>query len=267
MKLRYLRDSELPEVEERARLSGISLDTCPTCGSKLEYREEWGGYDRENGTYRFRGKVRDCDCESQISLRKHYLLANIPMQYQRLNWEEYDGSNETQEAVKLFLDRWEGFRSNGMGIEFSGSDLGTGKTFAATHVGKELIKNGESVYFISFRDLIDAIFSKDEHTVERVRETPIVILDEVVPPSSDQQAKLFTDRFESIIRHRTNWNAVTIMTTNLTEKELRQYYPRPYSLLEAKQIRIHLSGEDQRMGKIGMENIELAANMEVRPIT
>lgn len=263
--MRLLKNSELPEVEARAKLSGIPLDTCPTCKSVETYDADIGWH-RDQGTYRLHGSVYPCDCDRQIELRKHYLLANIPEQYQRLNWNDYDGSERAQEAVSLYLSKWEGFRANGMGIEVTGPQ-GTGKSFAVTHIGKELIKRGEKVFFIAFLDLIAAI-KTDEALIDKAMNVPVLILDELSKIyQSDAQLAFFSEKLEQLIRHRTNWNLITLMTTNLTEDELHEYYPRVYSLLEAKQIRIEIDGNDARMSKIGNENLELSIHNEIRPIS
>jgi DNA replication protein DnaC len=203
-------------------------------------------------------------------LRKHYLLANIGDQYQRLDWNDFNGSDDVKDAVELFLTKWESFKVNGMGLEFSSPQMGVGKTFAATHVGKELVKRGEQVYFLPFLDVIN-LYSKEQTFRDAqenlLRDSTVLILDEVRPAVSDAQRQLFGNRFEELIRFRTNFNRVTIMTTNLTPDELHEEYPRTYSLLEAKQLRVEMKGEDARQTFIAKENIELVANDEVRPIT
>lgn len=234
----------------------------------MKLNEEAGEYMRKAGTYRFRGREHRCDCDVQIGLRKRYLLANLPDQYQRLSWKDFQGSEAVTEAVETYLDNWQINKFNGMGLEFRGKALGVGKTFAATHIGKELVKRDESVYFIEFRDLIAAYSSSEGRALEqRLRETNIVILDEVKVGGSDKQHALFSEQFESLIRYRTNFNATTIITTNLTDEELAQVYPRQYSLLSAKQFRIDMNGGDFRMSNLEKENMELAANGEIRPIT
>lgn len=244
-------------------------DTCPTCQSRLTLNPDTGGYERtEGGSYKFRGAEHECNCERQVELRKHYLLANIPDQYMRLNWkEDFDGSETVKKNVSLYLDSWDSFKLHGMGVEFGGRSLGVGKTFAATHIGKELIKRGESVFFIQFLDLISLFSSSSDDPIkDRLSDTNVVILDEVRPAISERQAELFAHQFEQLIRHRTNYNGVTIITTNLAEDELVKSYPRTYSLLSAKQMRIEMSGPDARLGKIATENLELVLHGEVRPI-
>lgn len=254
MNLRHLSDSEFEEAEKLAKASGTPLSRCPTCD--------------DTGKYRFRGKEHECDCTTQVALRKHYLLAGIGEQYQRLHWSDYEGPKEAKDTVEVYLDKWPSFKKNGMGVEFSGKELGVGKTFAATHLGKELIKRGERVFFIPYMELLNAHQRKNsDDFMQNLKDVTILILDEVIAPITEAQRGFFTIRIEELIRHRTNNNLPVIMTTNLLEEDLFHHYPRSYSLLEAKQVRIKMEGKDARMGKIGMENIELAMANEVRPIT
>jgi DNA replication protein DnaC len=264
--LRRLSNEEFEEASARAH--AIPLDECPACGSKVIQTGDPDTWGRQSGAYRYKGQVHDCDCETQINLRKHYLVANIPDQFQRLNWNDYRGSEKMRDSVAVYLDKWAAIRRNGMGIEFNGKTLGTGKTFAATHVAKELVKKREKVFFIPFKELISSYKRSDAEEFEkRLKDVTVLALDEVVGPTSDAQGSLFSNQFEELIRHRTNYNLPTIMTTNLSSEELLKAYPRPYSLLEAKQIRVKVDGSDARMGWIGEENLELVSNDEVRPIT
>jgi DNA replication protein DnaC len=264
-----LNNAEFDFVAKLARKSSIPLSQCPTClATEIEIAPDVWGW--ENGTYRYMGQEHQCDCDTQIALRKHYLLAGIGDQYMRLDWADFHGTPEVREAVELFLDKWDRFKLNGMGLEFSSPNLGVGKTFAATFVGKELIKRGEKVYFIPFLEVIN-LLSRDEayrsEMEDKLRDVTVLILDEVVPPWTERMGQLFAGKFEELIRHRTNYNRVTVMTTNLEPHQLHEHYPRTYSLLEAKQVRVEMGGEDARQTFIGMQNIELVANDEVRPIT
>lgn len=224
--------------------------------------------ERENGTYRLRGEEYECDCAQQILLRKHYLLANIPDKYMRLSWtHDFRGDPAASEAVNMYLDKWANFKINGMGVEFAGTGLGIGKTFAATHIGKELIKQREEVFFIPYNQMLNAMRYKDEYILERLAKVHVLILDELQAPPNEQLRSIMSDQLESIVRDRTNYNGVTIMTTNLLEEVIREEYPRVYSLLREKQMRVDLTGLDARKSWVEQENLELIANNETRPIT
>lgn len=226
-------------------------------------------YGREYGMYKLHGEKHPCDCDTQITLRKHYLIAGIGDQYQRLDWDaEYDGDENASFGVEQYLENWKNLRRHGMGIEFTSPNLGVGKTFAATHIAKFLIKQGEKVKFVHFKDVISAFEkSNAEEIEEELKSVTYLVLDEVLAPVSPAQANLFGPKFEELIRHRTNLNLPTIMTTNLTEDQLKESYPRTYSLLQAKQVRIPMKGSDQRRGQVASHNLELALNGEIRPIT
>jgi DNA replication protein DnaC len=251
-------------VESQARESGVPLAECPTCHSR-PIEVDADNHGRSPGHYRFRGQSWECDCSHQITLRKHYLLAGIGDQYMRLDWKDYRGDPTVVEPVSTFLENWQAFKDNGMGLEFASRNLGVGKTFAATHVGKELVKRGEKVFFIPFLDSVRGF--EDAGLRERLRSSTVLILDEVVPPTSERQKQFFAGEFEQVIRYRTNFNRVVLMTTNIEPDELHATFPRVYSLLEAKQLRILMRGEDARRGDVAIENLELALNNEVRPIT
>lgn len=269
LRLRRLTDPEFTKAERLARMSGVSLDVCPTCGAKDEEIPGSGGVVQfQNGVYKFRGEEWFCDCQAQMALRARYLLANIGEQYMRLDWADYDGPEEVRENVALYLNKWQDFKAHGMGVEFGGKALGVGKTFGATHIGKEMVKQGQKVFFIPFVEMVSAFENDDANEIEdRIRNTTYVILDELLPPWSDRQGQFYAMKLEAMIRHRTNHNLPTIITTNLTQDELHNHYPRTYSLLAAKQLRIDMSGVDARMGRIAEENLELVANGEIRPIT
>lgn len=200
---------------------------------------------------------------------KIYMLANIPDQYMNLDWErDFVGDDTAKEAVELYLDKWDNFKAHGMGIEFASPQMGTGKTFAVTHIGKELIKRGESVYFLPHNQMMSAMnFARpDQFLIDKMNMMKVLILDEITPPFSDKASGIFSDNLESVVRNRTNYNGVTIMTTNMTEEDWEKHYPRIYSLLRAKQMTINLKGVDFRASVIGQKNLEMVANSERSPL-
>ncbi len=265
MNLPRLKNNEFDRVNDLANQLGIPLTQCPTCLSKPIETEE-----REVGFYRYKGKRYFCDCLDQIQLRKHYMLAGIPDQYMRLAWTDFRGNNEEmKDNVATYLDKWQSFKLHGMGFEFASKGLGTGKTFAATYLGKELVKRGERVYFIPFSRTIGVLSRANpdwEWITQRMYESTILILDDVMPPDTMPQGDLFRSKLEELIRNRTDYNRINIITTNMTTNEMAEIYPRPYSLLSAKQIRVELTGDDARQKHIADENLELAMNEEIRPL-
>lgn len=263
MRLRRLSDEEFDEANDLMK----STTVCPTCGTKLK---DFGIESSVFATYNLFGNTYPCDCNTQIALYRHYTVANIGENFMRLNWATmYDGSEEVRTAVEEYLDSWEGRRFYGLGLEFGGP-LGVGKTFAITHLGKELIKRGQRVYFVGFKEMVNCFTWPNSHKFElKLRSIGFLLLDEVLAPWGNQsQSSLFQDRFEEVIRYRTNNNLPTFLGTNLSNDQLEQHYPRICSLLAAKQTRIDVPGRDfRRQSEFNKMLLELAMNNEKLPIT
>jgi DNA replication protein DnaC len=251
-----LTNAQLAEAESRQH--SIPLDECPACGATKEL-QEGGFFEFVPGPCESKGYP---SCETQMLLRKHYLLANIPDQYQRLSWDFFIGPEEVSDWVSAYLDCWDAHKRNGMGLEIYTDSVGVGKTFTATHIAKELVKRGERVFHVSFGDVIAAFARPDAHEFEeRLRNVTLLSLDEVIAPTTEAQGNLFRSRFETLIRYRTDFNLPTIITTNLLGDELQENYPRPYSLLRAKQIDVKIDfDEDARQGFVRENNL---ANVRV----
>lgn len=268
-KLRKLTDEEFTEAQALARQSGTPLSQCPTCRAKpTEIPGSDGVKELIPGTYTLDGSTFPCDCQSQIALRTQYLVAHIPAEYMTLDWSEYNRDPEVRKQVAFYLDKWENFLHGGIGMEFASPALGVGKTWSATHIAKEMVKNGQRVFFIPFVDMVSAFQSSRAEAIEsRMRETTYLVIDEILSPVSKAQHDFYAFRLEALIRHRSSLNLPTILTTNLTNDELVEYYPRTYSLLSAKQLRVEMGGEDHRKSDAVMRKIERLANGDALPLT
>jgi DNA replication protein DnaC len=263
-----MTNRQFDEVEQLIKASPTRSGECPTCGAKATEVSpgitEWG-----ESTYYYLDEDHPCNCEEQEALFRHYLLAHIPQEYMNLGLDNYYGDENALAAAQAYLDKWVNFRKHGMGMGFYSKTQGTGKTFLACFMARELVKRGESVYYVYFRNVVNTYelsyeARKDEE--DRLRDCNVLILDEIARPVSEAQRVLFAEKFEELIRYRSNYNKVTILTTNLTPKELDEIYPRTYSLLAAKEQSIEVAGNDTRKAGIWNVNKELAENGEVRPI-
>lgn len=263
-----MNNKQFDEVERLLERRGDNR-ACPTCGKKpIEVApgvEEWAP-----STYRLNDADHKCNCAEQSTLLRHYLLAHIPDSYTRLGRTDYVGDPKAWTAADEYLDNWENVKRQGLGLGFYSRAMGTGKTFISTYIGRELVKRGESVYYINFRTLVslyDAPRESREHEEERIRNDRVLILDEIAKPVSEAQRSFYAEKFEELIRWRTDYGFITIMTTNLTPDELDNLYPRTYSLLAAKQKHIQIAGGDMRRDGIFAINELLALNSEIRPLS
>lgn len=264
-----MSNQEFEEVESLIQRSPQGNNhRCPTCGAKpIEVAP--GVHEWANSTYPGRNGIEVCDCEAQIELFRHYLLAHIPEEYMRLDQEDYYGDPQAWDDTTEYLERWDNNKVYGLGLGYYSKTQGTGKTFLATRVARDLVKRGEFVYYINFRDIMSLYempYEERARAESRLKDSVLLVLDEVVQPITSAQHGFFASKFEELVRYRTNYGRVTILTTNLEPNELDGHYERTYSLLAAKQNHIGIVGLDARREGIWDQNTELAENGQRRPI-
>jgi len=187
----------------------------------------------------------------------------------RLGKEDYESDPVAWEETEKYISEWENNKRNGLGIAFMAKEMGVGKTFLASLVAREVIKMGDTVYFANFRDIVSLYQIPYEDRIEeetKIHNCTLLILDEVVKTYSDRQKDFFGEKFEELIRNRSNYNRVTIITTNLETNELESNYPRTFSLLSAKQKMLKVNRSDIRKEGIWEINKALAERGEIRPI-
>jgi hypothetical protein len=94
----------------------------------------------------------------------------------------------------------------------------------------------------------------------------VLILDDIQAPPHDKLEGIFADNLEDIVRNRTNYNGVTLLSSNLSQQELQAYYPRVWSVLEPKVIIQKMNGGDARQSFVAERTINRALNEERAPI-
>lgn len=258
---RYFSDAQIEQLERNPEFR-VHGQKCVVCD--------------DTGSYVYNGQKLECPDDdfghAVMRLAKFYWLHNIPLQYQQLVWDEWPMNEKTyrdiKEAVDNYVANFEQWRRVGVGLIFNSRVQGTGKTWAATAALKGVLKSGHSGFFLSFKDIVD--IDSDPELLEHLKTAELLVLDEVSKPYTDAQRSFFADRLERMIRPRTNSNFPTIMTTNLTEKEIEDTYPRVFSLLMLKNLWQDMNSltKDARKGDVTWKRgFEAVANGESLPIT
>jgi DNA replication protein DnaC len=259
---RFFNEDELDALREYSLGWSTRGEACPTC-FQLPHVE---------GEYQFNGELHVCPLDDfgrheQRWLFDLYSLAGIPYEFMTLDWGDFP-EGEAKLFMDDFLARYAFWRARGRGMTLQGT-FGTGKTWACCHVAKELAKDGVSVYFVPFWELVrlyDQPRDRRDYIMGRMLHAELLIIDDVQVPVSEPQRDLFESKFEEVVRQRAHASLPTLVTTNMDDRRFAKSYPRVTSVLSGKNESLALVGDDFRPHS--RNKGERLVNMEeMEPIT
>lgn len=247
------------ELESRVSYKKYG-DQCPTCKGT--------GYYEYNGTTFECEKDYDGICiQRKIFLR--YELANIPLDYHRIDWNHFETQPEAKASIEAYVNNLDNAIEKGLGLYVNSIGLGTGKTLIGCHVLKEAVKNNHRAYFCQFMDLVNISSDCYQKIEDKLLNSDIVCIDDIVSSNiSTKQSDLFKYLLEKTIRHRVHNEMSTIVTSNLESEEFLKAYDRVFSLLMSSAFEIKLkSSIDYRRDFLATEIDALLRSKEIAPIT
>ena len=215
---------------------------------------------------------RKCHCFLRAQMKLLYAQSNLDHvldqeNFSRLSYDYYDSSEIIPElgltnadymrrvvtGCREFAADFDRKKEN---LLFTGS-TGVGKTFLTNCIAKELIDSGHSVIYLSAGDLFE-VFSRnkfDYDTPEDMRDTYRYILDcdlLIIDDLGTELNNSFTSsQLFYCINERMNMNRSTIISTNLSLKQLRDSYTDRVTSRIMRYRIIPLYGRDIRVLKRG----------------
>lgn len=233
-----------------------TIDNCVTCKGKKQF--VWYTDESRNDTTDW-----ECDCAAQWILHRFYLNSGIGLTYQRYSWTDARYvSSDNLERVIDYLNSAEDFVDAGYGLLLSGMK-GTGKSLIAANVGKNLLLRGYGLMYLTFSSLLSSLTAgwNDEEDrewfVKRVRNAKVLVVDDI----GREHRQRITDKggtrevrttisesaIDEVLRHRVASSLPTIITTNMSEDELRSGYGgNVMSLMAERSKVVEFQGEDFR---------------------
>lgn len=182
------------------------------CSCLLKKEKEFfkhnSNYDSDYGIY-FRNDTFD-----SIDFNK-YDQKNVPVPSEK-TYKEYMQSN-IQKIQKCI----ENIRENPINILLMGP-VGTGKTFLANCIANKALDQNLSIVNISSIDLTNSFFDKDrDETLQILYKVDLLIIDDL---GSEYSSDYSNPNLFSIMDKRIIYNKPTIISTNLSYDEIKDYY-------------------------------------------
>lgn len=229
---------------------------CPTCDGRTYYR--------------WKGVSVDCDCNQQRQLYVRYAHAGIGKKFMQLSWEDLSLPKEQLDPIQAWLEQKKLNISRGRGLFLSGA-VGTGKTLVLNLVLKEVIKADIAAYFTTFSGMVESFTStwgdneEKKRFATRFMRTRVLGLDDLGKEFRSAN-RLSATTFDHVLRTRVFEDRTTLLTSNLSSKEVQiGYGAAVLSLLAEQNVHVHFEGQDFRVKAHDRTGDEIAAG-ETRPI-
>ena len=179
------------------------------------------------------GKAMPCRCTQEESERGHQarlqqysnlgLLARLT--FNNLLPQGRSGNSTSQEQFNRAYEAAKAFAAEPKGWLTLIGPSGCGKTHLAAAIANEHLSHGHPVFFITAPDLLDHLrsaFSPDsgmpyDEFFDRVRNTPLLILDDLGTQTSTSWAK---EKLNQLLNHRFNNELPTVITTSIPIEQL-----------------------------------------------
>ena len=177
--------------------------------------------------------------------------------FKHLSEEYYSGSDleNFRDAVSFCHDMVDHFEHKKENILFYGN-VGVGKSFLSCCIAKELLDKGYSVLYFSSAQLFDLLasstFDKDSKenlytTKEDIYNCDLVVIDDL---GTELINSFVSSSLFALLNERLLCNKSTIISTNLSLKDLRDLYSdRIFSRISTNYKLCKLSGPDIRIKK------------------
>jgi DNA replication protein DnaC len=199
------------------------------------------------------------------------LNAGINTEYQRLLWDDMTHVNlDAQDQVGEYITNLDYNIRIGRGLILWSKTPGTGKTLLGSLIVKRSLARGVDCYLTQFNEMLDIFTSgwrdEDERAwfIRRIRNVTLLAVDDIGKESGGR-SNVVDSMFDTVMRHRVASGLPTLITTNLTPKEIQQGYGMyVMSLLSEQCEDIEVPGMDYRPKK-REKNTMLAVNKIVRP--
>jgi DNA replication protein DnaC len=256
----------------RPRLWTSPRDSCLTCLKRdgLTYRwyadDDAGRRTEDIGTY-------DCNCSHQWLMHLWFLDAGIPLNYQRLGWDDVKAvPQHVVDQVMAYAVEAARAIATGRNLVLWSKSPGTGKTLLLALLAKFLMANGWQVHFSQFNEIIDLFTSswrdqaEKEQWTRRVRNVDVLAIDDWGKENKGR-IEMVESMVDQIVRSRVGDAAPTIFTTNLTPQEIQEGYGAyAMSLLTEAADFIEVTGADYRPQRRELSRQEAELGL-ARPIT
>lgn len=172
--------------------------------------------------------------------------ARVPDDFWNVTLEQVPDALAYKTWLSRYVSKLGRMLKDGIGLYLWG-EWSSGKTGAAIVVLKAALAYGAPGMFLAAPEVVEAFLGRDfdeEQTLaDRAREVPFLVLDDIGQEANSERVAPFVER---LIRSRSHARRVTIVTSNLSPKNLKMRYPSIAAVLEGCCVEVCVVGHNWR---------------------
>ena len=198
---------------------------------------------------------QSCECMKKYEYYVTLLFCGIEEEYWDLTLDDFKGDKLAKGTIVDYIDNLKNAFEYGLSLGLSGSH-GVGKTLASALILKAALDVKYTIYSISLAELLKLIkkpFSEEDTESirlynDKIKNADFLVVDDLGDEYTPKDFGAFCiSEMSLLFRHRRRNCFPTIITTNLTKKDLEEKYGSSLSSLMKSNFKfITLSGKDFR---------------------
>lgn len=188
-----------------------------------------------DGDFQIEGVSFSCDFYggNQCLIYQNFLKENFGKTFINTTLDKVEES--IREKIEKYIKNIQKFILYGKGLTIIGS-VGSGKTSILFLIIQELFKKGYPFYYNHSYKIFE---DSDENLLHK----KILLIDDLGVEVKNEWNKSF---FDYLIDFRYRFKLTTIITSNLSEKKLKEEYPRAMDRLSSMNFKIFIQGGSRR---------------------
>ena len=210
-------------------------------------------------------KEKKCDCHILFDFVKLLYISKMKRKYWFMNLDQLKLETHIKIYINKYLSNLDNALNNCQGFIFLGTN-GVGKTSLMKIIGKQAIINQYKVFYISLKTILNNIFKEDELIIERLKESNLILLDEL-DKVYWKNTDWIVSNLDEFLRTYLGDKSI-IISSNFTESGKEDsieenFGPSIYSLLKEYNKFLVIEGEDYRkkldkewLNRLTKENID-----------
>jgi len=219
-----------------------SPSMCRVCRGTRQYVGYKPGSTTEFDTY-------VCPCEEQLTLRRWFAVRGMPDSGMQLRWADMTGAHQDWlQAAQGFIGHLEANLRIGQSMMFHGRS-GSGKSSIAWLMMKSALWNNFNAHALLATSIVDRLYMwrNDQDRLDRwnrrMRNCELLVIDDLGKESGGS-TEVVNQAIESLITRRADDRRSTLITTNLTQDQLKVRYPDSMEALRGGGSLIEMSLPD-----------------------